>query len=399
MKHAEQPRLPDSGSDASVLPTFIVFSEDWGEHPSSCQHLFRRIARDHRVIWVNTVGMRAPRLSWTDVRKAYRKLGKMLRGPQPAQAGAGALKLHVIQPPMLPFSSIRAVRNWNRRSVVEAVHAAASEQGIENPIVVSAVPNACDFVGALGGRRVVYYCVDDFTQWPGLDHDIVREMDERMIARADVLIATSRKLETRLEASGKPTHLLAHGVDLDLFGTKATNEHACLQGIPAPRAGYFGLFDERHDVALIAELAARMKDVSFVFTGPATLGDPRLQAQGNIHFTGPVPYHELPSLIAGLDVLFLPYRVDSFTDSISPLKLKEYLATGKPVVATPMAEILPYRDHVSVASNVGEWEAALRAALCVQPDERKAAIQGVLQGESWDEKARIFLRWCTGSAP
>jgi glycosyltransferase involved in cell wall biosynthesis len=379
-------------------PPFIVFSDDWGEHPSSCQHLFRRIARDHPVLWVNTVGMRAPRLSWTDFRKARLKIAKMLAGTRGGEsARAESLKLRVYQPKMLPFA-LSAVRKWNRHSVVAAVNRAAAEFGIRDPVVVCAVPNACDFVDALNARRVVYYCVDDFTQWPGLDHRLIREMDRLMIEAADVLVATSSKLATRLDATGKPTYLLQHGVDLDLFGRDASVEHACLHGIPKPRAGYFGLFDERNDMELIAALARRMPDFSFVFTGPVTADIQGLRALPNIRFTGAVPYNELPDVIAGLDVLFIPYLVNDFTDSISPLKLKEYMATGKAVVTTPMAEAMPYRQQVQVAAGAEEWERALRTGLDADVIARRRSIQGLLAGDSWDEKAQLFLRWCVESA-
>jgi glycosyltransferase involved in cell wall biosynthesis len=382
-------------------PPFIVFSEDWGEHPSSCQHLFRRIAVNHPVLWVNTIGMRSPTLSMTDFHKARIKLGKMLRGTREAQSRdlPQRLRLHVSQPPMLPFASIRIVREWNRRSVIRRVREAARSLGMKSPVIVSAVPNACDFVNALDRRRVVYYCVDDFTQWPGLDHALVRELDQLMIDASDSLIATSLKLERRLRESGKPTWLLQHGVDIDLFGEVAPAEHSCLAAIPRPRAGYLGLFDERNDIELIAALARRMSDVSFVFTGPVTADVSQLAAFRNVFLTGPVPYRELPQVIRGLDALFIPYLVNSFTDSISPLKFREYLATGKAVVTTPLAEALLQKEHIEIARTVDEWERALRTGFGVDVAARKARLASVLQGESWDDKAKQFLAMCLTPTP
>ncbi|MEJ0038448.1 MAG: glycosyltransferase [Gammaproteobacteria bacterium] len=384
---------------ADEKPSFIVFSEDWGEHPSSCQHLFHRIAREHRVLWVNTVGMRTPRLTMTDLRKARLKLAKMLSGTRSGSAArAESLNLRVSQPRMLPFP-YPIVRRWNRRSVVGTVSREWAQFSGSRPIVVCAIPNPCDYVDALDARRVVYYCVDDFTQWPGLDHRLVREMDEAMIGASDVLIATSAKLEARLSRSGKPTFLLQHGVDLELFSKEAADTHAVLAGIPGPRAGYFGLFNERNDIELIAALARRMPDLSFVFTGPVTTDTSALKAFPNVHFTGAIPYRELPRLIAGLDVLFIPYLVNDFTDSISPLKLKEYLATGRPVVTTPMAEAMPLAEHMAIAKGAQEWESALREALTVDVAVRKKRLAGYLRRESWDEKAAQFLHWCVDGCP
>jgi glycosyltransferase involved in cell wall biosynthesis len=387
---------PNPGDPGLAEPPFVVFSDDWGEHPSSCQHIFRKMAARHPVLWINTIGMRRPTLTWSDLRKAQLKVSKMLRTSYAREPGETAgLRIHVRQPAMLPFSSSRAIRRINRRLVLSAVHRATEELHIESPVVVSTVPNACDFVGALHARRIVYYCVDDFTQWPGLEHELVRAMERELIARADVLVATSEDLYRRLSGSDKPVHLLTHGVDLDLFSHDAATEHECLAGIPKPRAGYFGLFDERSDQSLIAALAGRMPDFSFVFTGPVATPATALSRHPNVHFTGPLPYAQLPALAKGLDVLFIPYVVNEFTATISPLKLNEYLVTGKPIVSTPIREAHTRSAYLSVAATAEEWERALRAALQSDSAARRRAILPVMESESWASKAQSLLTLCT----
>jgi glycosyltransferase involved in cell wall biosynthesis len=379
-------------------PSFVVFSDDWGEHMSSSQHLFRRIAEWHDVLWVNTIGMRRPRLTMTDMRKAWRKASRMWssRGGQPARGNDS--RVAVCQPLMLPFSGFRAVRAFNTRSVTWAVEAAVKRADLAGQIIVSTVPNAGDYRGLFRDSTVVYYCVDDFAEWPGLDRERVRQMEERLIARADMLVATSAKLYDRLRASGKPTHLLTHGVDIELFSQQAAAEHACLAGIPKPRAGFFGLFDGRTDQNLIASLADRMPDFSFVFSGPIESPTDRLAAHRNVHFTGPVSYEELPSLIKGLDVLFIPYLTGDFADALSPLKLKEYLVTGKPIVSTPIAEARSRSAYVSVADTVPEWESALRGALAADAAARRQVILPTMTAESWAYKAQSLLQICTSAA-
>jgi glycosyltransferase involved in cell wall biosynthesis len=377
--------------------SFIVFSDDWGVHPSSCQHLFRQIARDHAVLWVNTIGMRRPNPSLADLKKVFRKLSRTFRGSatQPSSEGA-ALRLRVCQPFMLPYSSLSLVRLFNAYSVRRTVRRLAREMGLARPTLVSTVPNACDYAGHLDEGKVVYYCVDDFTQWPGLEHDLVTKMEDELISRSDELVATSRQLYRKLEKVGKPTHLLTHGVDLGLFAREAIDEHACLANIPKPRAGYFGLFDERSDQGVIAAVASQMPDFSFVFTGPVATEKKALENFPNVFFTGPVPYLELPSLVKGLDALFIPYLVNQFTESISPLKLKEYLMTGKPVIATPMAETMLQEQYLTIARTTREWEAGLRAALSVDLAARQQPIRKMMAGESWDRKAAEFVQICMG---
>lgn len=380
----------DVGSAGGArAPSFVVFSDDWGEHPSSCQHLFRRIAKDFPVVWVNTVGMRHPRLTLADARKAYRKLRRMLSGSSKAQGEQSDVT--VLQPPMLPYAGLRMVREMNRRSVIQAVRSALRRLGLSSPIVVTTVPNAADVVGSIGAARIVYYCVDDFAHWPGLDSDRVRSMEERLISETDLFVATSQKLLDRLRATGKPSYLLEHGVDVDFFATEAEVEHHSLAAIPKPRVGYIGLIDERLDQDLLIEVASRMAHVSFVLAGPFVTDINRLRRLSNVFFTGAIPYRELPSLIKGFATLLLPYVCNTLSESISPLKLKEYLATGKPVVSTPLLEVAATKPHVLIGSSPEQIAGALEVGIASADSKPKREL---LLKHDWNIKAQQFVGMC-----
>ncbi len=373
---------------------FIVFSDDWGEHPSSCQHLFREIARDHRVLWVNTVGMRAPRMTVTDLRKAFHKTWRMIAGAGESTHAPGREpppNLAVLQPPMVPLPGLRLARAFNDSSARRSIAAAMKRHGLRTPIVVTTVPNACDLVDRLGASMIVYYCVDDFAQWPGTNHRVVRAMEKRLIDRADLLLATSDKLQEALGASGKTTHLFEHGVDLETFGSAEAREHPTLAGLPRPRAGFFGLLDERLDQDLLAELASGMSDWTFVLAGPQATSLPSIESHLNVVRLGPLPYQELPRFIAGIDVLILPYRVNEFTDTISPLKLNEYLATRRPIVSTGLREAKKRVPLVRIAADPSEWRDALNDALALNWDDCQADSQRTLAELSWRNRASIFL--------
>jgi glycosyltransferase involved in cell wall biosynthesis len=265
----------------------------------------------------------------------------------------------------------------------------------EPPIVVTTVPNSADYLAKISKQLVVYYCVDDMAEWPGIDSDLVREMEQKLIQQADVLVATSTKLYERLKSTGKPTHLLTHGVDIDLFSRRALQEHPSLSAVPKPRVGYFGLFDERSDQELLAAVAERMKDFSFVISGPVETSVESLEGLSNVFFTGPIAYPELPALIEGLGVLFIPYRVSEFTDTISPLKLKEYLVTGKPVVSTPIAEARHMQEYVALAATPIEWATELRTAQMADVASRRKLLSDVFKNESWAMKANVLLEICS----
>ena len=375
-------------------PDFIVFSDDWGEHPSSCQHIFRHIAKDHRVLWVNTIGMRNPTFSWTDARKVFIKVSKMFGKAREPVAPSRDRNITVCQPFMLPSSRSRAVRAFNARSVTRTVSAMMASLGMDAPIFVTTVPNASEYQELLHGRKVVYYCVDDFSLWPGLDADMVREMEARLIARADCLIAVSDTLFQRLSRSGKPTRLLTHGVDLEMFSTAAVSELPCLSNIPKPRVGFFGLIDGRMDWELLIPLAKRMPEVSFVFAGPVDASAGELPRVENMHFVGRVAYRKLPEFVAGLESLMLPYRTGALAEALSPLKLKEYLATGRPIVISPIGEARRWAGAMSIAATVEEWSDALRSVgRGGNPTEHSRATID-LSRDSWEQKSLEFQEMC-----
>jgi glycosyltransferase involved in cell wall biosynthesis len=391
--------LVESRGPVTDTRSFVVFSDDWGEHPSSSQHLFRHIAAHHPVIWVNTIGMRRPTASISDLHKAWRKVYGMCSSWGRRDVSDRDLTgVTVCQPLMLPADRSGLLRAFNARSVTRAVHGLVARANLCKPIVVSTVPNVGDYPGLLRDSTLVYYCVDDFAHWPGLDTELVGDMEQRLITRADVLVATSGRLYERLAASGKPTYLLSHGVDVALFSSHAAAEHSCLKGIPKPRAGFFGLIDARIDQELLALVAERVLDFSFVFSGPIDAPLDRLAARKNVHFTGPVRYGELPSLIAGLDVLLIPYAAGEFADTLSPLKLKEYLSTGKPIISTPIAAARDFRHYVTIAGSAEEWVDGLRLALSTDPETRRKAILPSMEAESWVYKARTLLEICVSHA-
>lgn len=374
--------------------SFVVFSDDWNVHMSSCQHIFRRIARTHAIDWINTVGMRRPTLTLRDVGKARRKLSGMFRRTPVERKPMIESDVEVHQPFMLPAIKSKIMRRFNAISVSRAMREIAVRSRDRNIVIVTTVPNVCDYVDSIPNVGIVYYCVDDFSEWPGLDRQAVLDMESSLIEKCDVFLATSNTLFDRLQESGKPTYYLPHGVDIDLFSSQATRQHEALDGVPAPRAGFFGLFDDRSDQALIAALAASMPDVSFVIAGSVETSIDRLASIDNVYFVGQIDYLRLPELISGLQVLFIPYHVNALSDALSPLKLKEYLVTGRPVVSTPIRAANEMKDIVVVAQSPHEWEEALREGMTAEIGQRRSEMVSRFASESWDSKADDMLRVC-----
>ncbi len=383
-------------------PSFIVFGDDWGAHPSSVQHLFRRVARTHRTLWVNTLGLRPPRLDRRDAERVVRKLRAMLgpRGEPPAATASDSdLDLHVVAPPMLPWMRPAPLRLANRESVRYVVGRAAERLDMRAPIVVTTVPNGVDGRGIAGSRCLVYYCVDDFTNWPGVDRAAATMLERELLDRCDAVLATSQNLlDTRRPRRGEAT-LLPHGVDLEHLATACEPSTPTLPGVRRgkPVLGYLGLVDARLDVELVMSVARARPDWDVVFVGPTdTAPDPRLRGD-NVRFVGAVPYARLPEAMASFDVALLPYVRSELTRSINPLKLREYLASGRPIVATSLPEVARYAPEVRLADTAEATIVAVAGALA-GPSDRRAARAALLAGETWDDRARTFLDRCLAAA-
>ncbi len=375
--------------------TFVVFSDDWGRHPSSCQHLFRRVARGNRVLWVNTIGTRTPSLTPADMRRAFGKLREWVGSGGTAESGGGEepLPVEVLRPVMTPFDRWKPARRLNARLLVRAVAGALAARGPEAPILVTTIPNAAGVVGEIGEAASLYYCVDEFSEWPGADRAAMLEMEADLLERIDLVVATSQTLFEAKSGRHARVRLLKHGVDWERFHRPDGPAPEAMAALPRPVAGFTGLVDARLDVALLAEVVDRLPGVAFTFVGPRLLPPGPLDERPNVHFLPPVPYPEVPAVVRAFDIALLPYVESTLTERINPLKLREFLAGGKPIVATPLPEVRPYLAWVHGARGVAEWVRAIGEAID-EGDDRAGGRSESVREESWDAKAEEFSRFC-----
>ena len=379
---------------------FIIFSDDWGRHPFSCQHLMEHfLEAGNRILWVNTIGLRTPRLTVYDLTRSLQKITSWLRPLHP-EAPQEAINLppnlRVIAPVMIPFNNLPPIRAFNRSSVVKAVRRAIGEWSNSGwsaraSILLATVPNAADYLGLLGEGLTVYYCVDDFTLWPGMNQpEMVRSMEETLLARADLVVTTSQSLQ-QSRTRGTIPKILSHGVDVAHFSRTPAACPPQMAGLGKPVAGFYGLIDARLDTDLVNALLQQHPDWEFVFIGNSLIPLDGLKSFANFHHIQAVAYQDLPDYAACFDVAILPYRVNEQTISINPLKLREYIATGKPVISTPLPEALALEPAVTTATDAASFAEAIHNAL--QNDMAPEQRREVLQGETWADKARLLSHW------
>jgi glycosyltransferase involved in cell wall biosynthesis len=371
--------------------SLLVFSDDWGRHPSSCQHLVRHLLGAHPVCWVNTIGTRVPRLNHATLRRGLEKLRHWVSardGPDEHPANP-----RVVNPRMWPSFGSRFGRALNRwllgRQLTPVVRSLA------RPLVgVTTIPVVADLVGLLPVDRWVYYCVDDFSQWPGLDQATMRRMEERLIDRVDDVIAVSETLQQRVARRGRTARLLTHGIDPDFWRGEQTGEPPPgLDGLERPLVVFWGVTDRRTDVDFVRQLAGDMKGGTVLLVGPEEDPDPTLYGPKRVVHLPPLPYGQLPRLAAEAAVLIMPYADLPVTRAMQPLKLKEFLATGKPVVVRDLPATRPWADCLDLADTPLSFSEAVRLRLETGLPEHQEQGRARLAGESWAEKASLFKRW------
>jgi glycosyltransferase involved in cell wall biosynthesis len=247
--------------------------------------------------------------------------------------------------------------------------------------------------------------VDDFGQWPGLDQVPLRQMDDQLIARADVRIAVSETLRDRIRSLGQDAHLLTHGVDLDYWnGGESggeTGRQGCLpyqivpalEGLEKPLIVFWGVVDRRMDVSFVRRLASDLTKGTIVLAGPRADPDPALFASGRVIHIGTLPYEQLPYLAREAGVLVMPYADLPVTRAIQPLKLKEYLATGRPTVARRLPATRDWADCLDLVDTAQGFSETVRRRLAEGVPQTQASARARLSSESWAEKARTFEQW------
>jgi glycosyltransferase involved in cell wall biosynthesis len=372
-----------------------VFADDWGRHPSSCQHLIRQLLGRYRVYWVNTIGMRRPRLDMATLRRVGEKMHHWFRR-RPGEGPTAQEGPHVLSPRMWPWFSRRLDRRINRfllaRQLGRLVRSLPAP-----PVAVTTIPIVADLVGALPVRRWAYYCVDDFSTWPGLDSGPLRRMEEELVPRVDRLIAVSDTLQQKLAGMGRSAHLLTHGVDRDFWSTTdGAQEVPQLEGLERPLVVFWGVVDQRLDLCFLRRLADEMRRGTIVLAGPEDHPSPDLSGVKRVVRLGALPFACLPYLAGQSGVLIMPYADLPVTRAMQPLKLKEYLATGKPVVVSALPATREWGDCADVADTPEAFAAAVCRRLETGLPEEQRAARRRLASESWEEKARQFESWALG---
>jgi glycosyltransferase involved in cell wall biosynthesis len=357
--------------------------EDWWyHHPHSKNHLLKRYAAENKVLFVNSITMGLPSISNPDFfLKIRRKLKSHVRWLRKVPEG-----LWVMTPVNVPLYGSRVGRWLNRILLRAQVRLAMLLLKMSRPILWIAIPTAAGMAGCLGEKILLYQVSDKYeaNEDSALSKQVIRDLDLQLKSSADVVMYSGRKLFQ--EATEANRFFLEQAVDYEHFSNLNVQAAPELAGIPHPTLGYFGAMDHVMDSDLMAEVARLRPEWHWVLLG---FKSNRLQVSApNIHFLGSKPYRDLPRYVQHFDVCVLPWRQNNtFTSYGSAIKVREYLATGKPVVIAPLYEYLN-TPGLRIYHSIQEFIGMIENVLAEDTAELAAQRQAVVKDSTWDVRAR-----------
>lgn len=355
---------------------------DWWYHSRGHYdpRMMLELAKQVPVLYVNSIGLRTPSPAEGSMfaRRLFRKLSSLMRGG--TAVGEGFRVHSPVIPPNLKGGF------WARCGAMQ-VRYQARQLGITRPLIWIACPPAFAMLPHIEHAGVVFQRTDKIELYPGADPEYVENCVDRCLEEADLVIYCNRLLQASERLPPRNAVLIDHGLDGDRFLQAGAT--VCdlpeLESVPHPRVGYVGGMDRhRFDSKLVLHAARSLPDVHFFLVGGMSLPAHELNAP-NIHLLGPKPYGEVHRYMAAADVLIIAMPDNEWIRHANPVKLKEYLAVGRPVVSTNNAEVDAWCDVVRATRTKDEFVKAIQAALREPHDPSPG--QARVREHTWNAQA------------
>jgi glycosyltransferase involved in cell wall biosynthesis len=391
--------LANSGAPAKALSgkdIFCLATQEWEAHWTPVQQVMLRLAPQNQVIYFEPFH---PPFAWL---KTNHALLKKRRAQNTAKLREVAPNLYVYTPSAiyLPLNlKSRLSQAWNARRYRREIQSVLAQLGSKQPWLWAFFAQNLSVLD-LPFDRFIYDCVDF---WPAFfpspkEKRYVSNVDEALARRADIVFVGSKPLLAQQQKFNPSTFVVHHAADIAHFEKAAdpqTVVPADLAAIPHPRIGFVGMMDAvRFDAGLISRLAANPNYSIVIIGGINGSASNLLPTSPNVYWLGMKPVSELPAYLKGIDVCIMPYLRNEATRNIYPLKLYEYMATGKPVVATRIPAVEEFRELFYVADSEDEFLAAVEKACNEANPDLAARRRRTAQRHTWEahveEKVRLI---------
>lgn len=342
----------------------LLSTADW-DNPfwTNKQHVACALAdAGYRVLYIESLGLRRLSATSHDISRLWRRLKRGLQPPRQVRPN-----IWVWAPLIAPLQQYVFARVGNRMIFNALLRLWMWRLGLGRELLWTYYPLTVDYINTDSFKATVYHCVDEIKAQPGMPVRQIEAAETKLVERADVVFVTAQTLLESRQKLNPHTYYFSNVADFDHF-------HAALSdlpvpqdigAIPRPRLGFVGAISSyKLDLGLIRQVALMRPDWSLVLIGKVGEGEPwtdisTIEGVPNIHFLGPKSYGELPAYLAQIDVAMLPSALNDYTAGMFPMKFFEYLAAGRPVVATRLPAL---SEYAAMAALVDDAEEFVRAA-------------------------------------
>ena len=362
---------------------FIYFGNDWfAENRTSSHHIAKRLGARFPILYVEVPGLKAPKANPRDMLKVFEKLRMAFQPPQRVAPHFWRMTL-----PQIPFRRFAAVRAANRTFSQMLIRRAIRRLGFNDAVAWFHVPHPGFLAKRLGEKLTVFYCIDEYAKMPDVSTDEIQAMDDELTASSDIVFACNQNLVDLHRPLNANVHLSPHGVDTELFALANSPDTQIpeeLKNVPRPIIGSWGVVNQRIDLSILEHIALARPSWTILLIGHVAVDVSALRRLPNVIFAGVKPYADLPRWAKAIDVCIMPYTQTSSNLQSSPLKLREYLASGKPTVATPLPEAKLLGNVIETAEDGPGFVLAIEKALAENTPALATLRQKAVDGSTWD---------------
>ena len=361
-----------------------IGGEDWWYHNRGHFdfQMMRRLGEHWPVLFVNSLAVRMPSLAEKHqfAARIGRKLKSLFRGLVNVENN-----FWVYSPVSIPGAMGQKLSSW---ALAPQIKLAAKRAGIKKPLLWMHCPAGAPLVSSIPHAALVLQRTDRFESFPEANPEIVGAQISALKAAADLVVYCNAALMKEEEGEVSRQLLMTHGVDFETFaaaGRSRAPGPVDVATLKRPRIGFVGGIDAHtFDPELFVSLARKLPDAEFALIGGCSLPDGWCPLP-NVKLLGRKPYEMVAHYMAAMDVLIMPWNGSEWIKACNPIKLKEYLATGRPVVTTDFPALDKYRDLVHVAKGPTGFAVAILRALHEPYDANAARARVAMEG--WDAKA------------
>jgi glycosyltransferase involved in cell wall biosynthesis len=381
---------------SNIQHDYIFFADDRGGIPTSTMHLADQIAKTHRVFWVN-IYTRLPKISIHEFSRAFRILTNRSHKAAPQQCTESGSSIISATPMQFPWFT-PPVRKLNGFLGGRFFRHFVKKHNIQSPVLITNFPCVVDTFKSIRKSfpdvPQVYYCFDDFIEYPGFNPQHWRAMENEFFNTVNGAVFTSRDLVQKKHRDALPDLYLPHGVDYEHFTPNNTVKIEQLESLPKPVVGFFGgLSPSWFDLDIFVYLAKRFPLYSFVVIGPSESSTEVLSGIANLHYLGAVPYSELPQYARCFDVGLMPFVKNKLTQAANPLKLYEYYAAGLPIISTNLPFAADAPGPLYLADTKEEFGNHLETILGSDLEAAHRLAREVAKQNSWSARAEELMKF------